>query len=93
MEIQPKTNKYEAYRELGGLSYPTGESLTVTEYFQKISKLEKSIYNRTKTQNTDYSQALNKGGITEYIKAELSNPAISKYLVLGVLTFNSQGRQ
>ena len=90
-KYNPKTNKYEAYRELGGLSYPTGESLTVTEYFQKISKLEKSIYNRTKTQNTDYSQALNKGGITEYIKAELSNPAISKIFGAGGVDFQLTG--
>ena len=27
------TNRYESFKQLGSLSYPTGQSLSVTEYF------------------------------------------------------------
>ena len=90
-KYNPKTNQYDAYRQLGTLSYATGKSLTITEYFQYQSKLEKSKYNRTKSQNTDYSQAITKGGITDYIQAELSNPAISKIFGEGGVDFQLTG--
>ena len=51
-----KTNRYESFKQLGSLSYPTGQSLSVTEYFQMVSKDKNSEYYRKKTQNTDYSQ-------------------------------------
>ena len=34
-KYNPKSNRYEAYKQVGSLSYPTGESLSVTEYFQQ----------------------------------------------------------
>lgn len=86
-----KTNQYDAYREMGSLSYATGKSLSVTEYFQLMSKQENSNYNRQKSQNTDYSQAITKGGITDYIQAELSNPAISKIFGAGGVDFQLTG--
>ena len=49
-----KTNRYESFKQLGSLTYPTGESLSVTEYFQVQSKEKNSEYYRKKTQNTDY---------------------------------------
>ena len=35
-----KANRYEGFRNLGSLSYATGESMSVAEYFQKQSKIE-----------------------------------------------------
>jgi cell surface protein SprA len=90
-KYNPKSNRYEAYKQMGSLSYPTGESLSVTEYFQKSSKETNAAYQRQKSQNTDYSQAITKGGITEYIKAELGNPAISKIFGAGGVDFQLTG--
>ncbi len=86
-----KTNRYESFKQLGSLSYPTGESLSVTEYFQAQSKEKNSEYYRKKTQNTDYSQAATKGGLSNYINAELSNPAISKIFGAGGVDFQLSG--
>ncbi len=86
-----KTNRYESFKQLGSLSYPTGQSLSVTEYFQIVSKDKNSEYYRKKTQNTDYSQPTSKGGISNYINAELSNPAISKIFGAGGVDFQLSG--
>ena len=43
-----------------------------------VSKDKTSEYYRKKTQNTDYSNPTSKGGISNYINAELSNPALPK---------------
>ena len=90
-KYNPKSNRYEAYKQVGSLSYPTGESLSVTEYFQQKNAENNASYNRTKSQNTDYSQAITKGGITEYIKAELGNPAVSKIFGAGGVDFQLTG--
>lgn len=90
-KYNPKTNRYEAYKQVGSLSFPTGENLSVTEYFQKVAKDKNSEYNRQKSQNTDYSQAVSKGGVTDYIKAELNNPAISKIFGAGGVDFQLTG--
>ena len=86
-----KTNRYESFKQLGSLSYPTGQSLSVTEYFQLVAKDKNSEYYRKKTQNTDYSQPTSKGGISNYINAELSNPAISKIFGAGGVDFQLSG--
>ncbi len=39
-KYNPKSNRYEAYKQVGSLSYPTGESLSVTEYFQQKKRRE-----------------------------------------------------
>ena len=54
-------NRYEAYSEIGALSYPTGESLNVTEYFQMLSKDKQGDYFRQKTQSNAYAL----GGVKE----------------------------
>lgn len=90
-KYNPKTNRYEAYKQVGSLSYPTGENLGVTEYFQKITKEKNNEYNRTKSQNTDYGQAISKGGVTDYIKPVLNNPAISKIFGAGAVDFQLTG--
>ena len=46
-----RENRYEGFRMLGSLSYPTGETLSVTEYFQKQGKLEREQYFRDKSQS------------------------------------------
>ena len=90
-KYNPKSNRYEAYKQVGSLTYPTGESLSVTEFFQQKNSESNAAYNRTKSQNTDYSQAITKGGITEYIKAELGNPAVSKIFGAGGVDFQLTG--
>lgn len=90
-KYNPKQNRYEAFKQVGSLSYPTGQNLSVTEYYQKLEKEKNAEYNRLKSQNTDYSQSVNKGGITEYIKAELGNPAVSKIFGAGGVDFQMTG--
>lgn len=90
-KYNPKSNRYESFKQVGSLSYPTGESLSVTKFFQQKNAENNAAYNRTKSQNTDYSQAINKGGITEYIKAELGNPTVSKIFGAGGVDFQLTG--
>lgn len=90
-KYNPKTNRYEAYKQLGSLSFPTGESLSVTEYFQKASQDKNGQYYRKKTQNADLGQSTGKGGISDYIKTELNNPAISKVFGAGGVDFQLSG--
>ncbi|MFZ9971206.1 MAG: hypothetical protein ACO3GK_07865, partial [Bacteroidia bacterium] len=72
-------NRYEAFNEVGALSYPTGESLSVTEYFQMLSRDGQSDYFRQKTQSNAYALGGNdRGSISDYVRAELNNPTISK---------------
>ena len=90
-KYNPKLNRYEAFKQVGSLAYPTGQNLSVTEYYQKLDKEKNAEYNRLKSQNTDYSQSVNKGGISEYIKAELGNPAVSKIFGAGGVDFQMTG--
>ena len=85
-----KANRYEGFRNLGSLSYPTGESLSVAEYFQKQSKIENEKYFRGKTQSA-YSLGGNNKSVTELIKAELNNPTVSKIFGEGGVDFQLNG--
>lgn len=91
-KYNPKTNRYEEYRTSGGLSFPTGNSLTVAEYLKEVSKANKENYLRDKTQNTSYNlDNTGKGSITDYIKGELTNPTISKVFGEGGVDFQLNG--
>lgn len=82
-----RENRYEGFRNLGSLSYPTGESMSVTEYFQKQAKTDQESYFRNKSQSA-YALGSNKG-VSELIKAELNNPTVSKIFGEGGVDFNS----
>lgn len=85
-------NRYEAYSEIGALSYPTGESLNVTEYFQMLSKDKQGDYFRQKTQSNAYALGGNdRGSISDYVRAELNNPTISKVFGEGGVDFQLNG--
>ncbi|MFM8995333.1 MAG: cell surface protein SprA, partial [Bacteroidota bacterium] len=85
-----RENRYEGFRNLGSLSYPTGETLSVTEYFQKQGKLEREKYFRDKSQSA-YALGPNNKGISELIKAELNNPTVSKIFGEGGVDFQLNG--
>ncbi|MCC7299094.1 MAG: cell surface protein SprA, partial [Bacteroidia bacterium] len=88
----PKTNRYDEYRTFGGMSYPTGNSLSVVEYFKKVNTEKQRQYLRDKTQNTSYSiNGRGKGSITDYVKGELTNPTISKIFGEGGVDFQLNG--
>ena len=71
------------------MSYPTGEILTVNEYFKKIAQTADQQYFREKSKsNTTVSST---GGITDLIKGELNNPAISKIFGEGGVDFQLSG--
>ncbi|MFZ9755354.1 MAG: hypothetical protein ACO3DK_04900, partial [Bacteroidia bacterium] len=85
-------NRYEAFNEVGALSYPTGESLSVTEYFQMLSRDGQSDYFRQKTQSNAYALGGNdRGSISDYVRAELNNPTISKVFGEGGVDFQLNG--
>ena len=50
-KYNPKENRYEGYRQIGSLSYPTGEILSVNEYFKKIAQTADQQYFREKQYN------------------------------------------
>jgi len=85
-----RENRYEGFRNLGSLSYPTGETLSVTEYFQTQGKLEREKYFRDKSQSA-YALGPNNKGISELIKAELNNPTVSKIFGEGGVDFQLNG--
>ena len=88
-KYNPKENRYEGFRQIGSLSYPTGEILTVNEYFKKIAQTADQQYFREKSKsNTTVSST---GGITDLIKGELNNPAISKIFGEGGVDFQLSG--
>ncbi|MFN5889480.1 MAG: hypothetical protein ACK448_03715, partial [Bacteroidota bacterium] len=88
-KYNPKENRYEGYRQIGSLSYPTGEILSVNEYFKKIAQTADQQYFREKSKsNTTVSST---GGITDLIKGELNNPAISKIFGEGGVDFQLSG--
>lgn len=84
-----RENRYEGFRNLGSLSYPTGESISVTEYFQKQAKLDQESYFRNKSQSA-YALGSNKG-VSDLIKAELNNPTVSKIFGEGGVDFQLNG--
>ena len=87
-----KTNRYEEFSSMGGLTYPTGNSLTVQDYFKKKSAEDKIEYYREKTQNSSYDLTKKgKGSITDYIKGEIANPTISKIFGEGGVDFQLSG--
>jgi len=85
-----RENRYEGFRMLGSLSYPTGETLSVTEYFQKQGKLEREQYFRDKSQSA-YALGPNNKGVSDLIKAELNNPTVSKIFGEGGVDFQLNG--
>lgn len=85
-----RENRYEGHRTLGSLSYPTGENLSVTEYFQKQAKLDREKYFRDKSQSA-YALGANNKGVSELIKAELNNPTVSKIFGEGGVDFQLNG--
>ncbi len=85
-----RENRYEGYRNLGSLSYPTGETMSVTEYFQKQGKLDREKYFRDKSQSA-YALGPNSRGVNDLIKAELSNPTVSKIFGEGGVDFQLNG--
>ena len=84
-----RENRYEGFRNLGSLSYPTGESMSVTEYFQKQAKTDQETYFRNKSQSA-YALGSNKG-VSDLIKAELNNPTVSKIFGEGGVDFQLNG--
>lgn len=88
----PKTNRYEEFNTFGGISYPTGKSLSALEYFKKTDQEQQRDYLRHKSQNTSYSiNGRGKGSITDYVKGELSNPTVSKIFGEGGVDFQLSG--
>lgn len=91
-KYNPKTNRYDEYRTFGGVSYATGNSLSLLEYFSKTSKEQESEYMRHKSQNQSYDiGGKGKGSITDYVKGELANPTISKIFGEGGVDFQLSG--
>ena len=84
-----RENRYEGFRNIGSLSYPTGESMSVTEYFQKQAKTDQETYFRNKSQSA-YALGSNKG-VSDLIKAELNNPTVSKIFGEGGVDFQLNG--
>lgn len=88
----PRSNRYEEFRTFGGVSYPTGNSLSMLDYFKKLDKEKQGQYLRDKTQNTSYSgSGKGKGSITDYVKGEIQNPTISKIFGEGGVDFQLSG--
>lgn len=91
-KYNPKTNRYDEYRTVGGMTYPTGNSKTVTEYFRDNTKTSREDYLRDKAQNANYNVgSQGKGSINDYIKSELSNPTINKVFGEGGVDFQLNG--
>lgn len=91
-KYNPKTNRYEEFKAIGGMSYPTGKSLTVGEYFKETTRSNRLDYYREKSQNASYNTGnTGKGSINDYIKSELSNPTISKIFGEGGVDFQLNG--
>lgn len=91
-KYNPKTNRYEEFRNLGGMSYPTGNTMSIVDYMRKQSEESKEAYFRDKAQNSSYNiGSTGKGGITDYVKAELNNPTISKIFGEGGVDFQLSG--
>lgn len=88
----PKTNRYEEYQSFGGLSRPTGKSLSVTEYYQKSSSKDDKDYLRSKTQSNNYSTgAGTKGGVSGLLNPLLDAPGVSKIFGEGGVDFQLSG--
>ncbi|MBL7811639.1 MAG: cell surface protein SprA [Bacteroidetes bacterium] len=91
-KYNPKTNRYEEFTTVGGLTYPSGRSLSVTEYYQKLNRESRDAYYREKGQNTSYSAgSKGKSGINDYIHPVLQNPTISKIFGEGGVDFQLSG--
>ncbi len=91
-KYNPKSNRYEEYTTIGGLSYPTGKSLSVSEYFKETTRSNRIDYYREKSQNASYNTgSAGKGSINDYIKTELTNPTISKIFGEGGVDFQLNG--
>jgi cell surface protein SprA len=91
-KYNPKSNRYEEFTTIGGLSYPTGKSLSVSEYFKETTRSNRIDYYREKSQNASYNTgSAGKGSINDYIKTELTNPTISKIFGEGGVDFQLNG--
>ncbi len=51
-KYNPRENRYEGFRQIGSLSYPTGEILSVNEYFKKVAQNADQQYFRDKSKAT-----------------------------------------
>ena len=88
-KYNPKSNRYEGFRQIGSLSYPTGEVLSVNDYYKKIAQQADQQYFRDKTKSN--TTVGNTQGINDLIKSELNNPAISKIFGEGGVDFQLSG--
>lgn len=91
-KYNPKTNRYEEFRSIGGMSVPTGKTMTISDYFKMKSQEAQNQYFRDKTQNNSYDlNKKGKGNITDYVKSELTNPTVSKIFGEGGVDFQLSG--
>lgn len=91
-KYNPKTNLYEEFKSIGGMTFPTGKSASVSDYFKNQNKQNREEYFREKSQNSSYNVgSAGKGSINEYIRTELTNPAISKIFGEGAVDFQLNG--
>ena len=90
-KYNPKTNRYEEYRKIGSTQYPTGNSLSVMEYANKVSNESNSDYYRKKSQNSLSSSGRGKSSIADYLKGELNNPLTNKIFGEGAVDFQLSG--
>ncbi|MFM7766180.1 MAG: cell surface protein SprA [Sphingomonadales bacterium] len=87
-----KTNRYEEFKTMGGMSFPTGKSLSLADYFKETTRANRLDYYREKSQNASYNNgSAGKGSINDYIKTELTNPTISKIFGEGGVDFQLNG--
>jgi cell surface protein SprA len=91
-KYNPQTNRYEEFKNVGGLSYSTGKSMSVSDYFKETTRANRLDYYREKSQNASYNTgSAGKGSINDYIKTELTNPTISKIFGEGGVDFQLNG--
>lgn len=87
-----KTNRYEEYKSFGGLSRPTGKSLSVTEFYKQQTQKEDKEYLRSKTQTGSYGNGGGtKGGISSLLNPLLDAPGVSKIFGEGGVDFQLSG--
>ncbi|MBM3399872.1 MAG: hypothetical protein FJY15_04830, partial [Bacteroidetes bacterium] len=91
-KYNPKTNRYEEFKTIGGMSYPTGKTMSVADYFKETTRANRMDYYREKSQNASFNaESAGKGSINDYIKTELTNPTISKIFGEGGVDFQLNG--
>lgn len=87
-----KTNMYEEYRTLDGMNYPTGNKLTLQQYYDKVSKDDKTQYYKEKGQSSSYNTGnKTRGDIKDYLNNKLENPYVSKIFGEGGVDFQLSG--